>query len=129
SGWAAAAASAGWGAVGGPSLVRADRTDLVALPALGLAWWAWRRARREPIRRRSARLVRLLVVLPVAVLGVAATSAAHYPEAGQAAAVDGRLLAGRPDDHTGYQPSDGWSISDDAGATWHAPAAGDEIWL
>ena len=130
SGWAAAAASAGWTAVGGPSLVRADRTDLVALPALGLAWWAWCRARREPVRRRSARLLRLLVVLPVAVLGVAATSAAQYPEADQAAAVDGRLLAGRAGEQTGYQVSDRWwGISDDAGATWHTPAAADKTWL
>lgn len=40
-GSAAAAASAAWSVVSGPSLVRADLTDLFALPALALAGWSW----------------------------------------------------------------------------------------
>ncbi|MGX7674160.1 outer membrane protein assembly factor BamB family protein [Plantactinospora sp. DSM 117369] len=39
----AALASAVWSSVAGPSRVLADPTDLVALPALGLAWWIGRR--------------------------------------------------------------------------------------
>src|SRR5690606_26561222 len=50
-------------------------TDLLALPALGIAWYAWTRARRSPVPGRAARLVRVGVVLPLALLGVAATSA------------------------------------------------------
>jgi hypothetical protein len=52
-----------------------DPTDLLTLPALGLAWHAWRRARRRPAPGRVARLVRLAVVLPIALVGVAATEA------------------------------------------------------
>ncbi|MGH3746667.1 MAG: hypothetical protein ACRDT8_04625, partial [Micromonosporaceae bacterium] len=37
----AAAASAAWSVVAGPSQVLRDPTDLVALPALALSWWAW----------------------------------------------------------------------------------------
>ena len=33
-------ASAAWSVVNGPSVVLADPSDLMALPALGLAWWA-----------------------------------------------------------------------------------------
>src|SRR5690348_10820492 len=37
----AAAASVVWSAVAVPSLIRADPTDLLTLPALLLAWWAF----------------------------------------------------------------------------------------
>jgi hypothetical protein len=62
--------------VSGPSLVRADRADLVVLPALALAWRAFRRARRRPVAPGDARLVRVLVLVPLALLGTAATSCA-----------------------------------------------------
>ncbi|MBM0257338.1 hypothetical protein [Micromonospora sp. 4G55] len=75
SGYAAQLASGAWSALAGPSVVRADVTDLLALPALTLAWWSWTRARRRPVGRHAARLVRLVVLLPAAVLAVAATSA------------------------------------------------------
>ncbi|MEK8108073.1 hypothetical protein NKG94_29655 [Micromonospora sp. M12] len=52
SGYAAELASSAWTVVAGPSLIRADRTDLLTLPALGLAWWSWTRARRRPVRQR-----------------------------------------------------------------------------
>ncbi|HZM80553.1 MAG TPA: hypothetical protein VFC19_32855 [Candidatus Limnocylindrales bacterium] len=42
----AALVSEGLSAVAGPSLLRADGTDLLALPALGLAWLAFARAHR-----------------------------------------------------------------------------------
>lgn len=66
-------------ALAGPSRVLADPTDLLALPALGLAWWTWRRVatRPAPARRRlplTARPLLPLLVLPVAVVATAATS-------------------------------------------------------
>lgn len=70
----AAAASAVCSAVAVPSLIRADATDLLTLPGLALAWWVWTRARRRPVARRLVRLARTVVVLPAAVLAVAATS-------------------------------------------------------
>jgi hypothetical protein len=76
-GWA----SAGWSLVNGPSVVGADRTDLLALPALGLAWVVWRVVRRRPAPGRWLRLLAVLVVLPGAGLAMAATSAPVYPHA------------------------------------------------
>ncbi|MGK5672815.1 hypothetical protein ACSNOB_08230 [Micromonospora sp. URMC 106] len=127
SGYAAAGASALWSAVSGPSLVRADRTDLLALPALALAGWTWSRSRREPVRRRSARLVRLLVLLPAATLAVAATSAVHYPDAVRAAVLDARLAAGIGHSYAdrAFDSAPSWRVSDDAGATWRDPTRGE----
>ncbi|WP_433537035.1 hypothetical protein ACQPZK_04245 [Micromonospora sp. CA-249363] len=122
SGYAAELASSAWTVLAGPSLVRADRTDLFTLPALGLAWWSWTRSRRRPVRHRTARLVRLLVVLPPAVLAVAATSAVRYPYALGVTTFDGApaIRSG-----TGIErdwpegPADGWwSVSDDGATTW-----------
>ncbi|MCM0676071.1 hypothetical protein NCC78_15425 [Micromonospora phytophila] len=124
SGYAAAGASALWTAVSGPSLVRADRTDLIALPALALAGWCWSRARRDPVRHRSARLVRLLVLLPAATVAVAATSPVPYPDGAGAAVLDGRLVAGIGHSGDSYaSDAYGWRVSDDAGATWRDPTA------
>ncbi|MEH0970827.1 hypothetical protein V6U77_06770 [Micromonospora sp. CPCC 205546] len=127
SGYAAAAASAVWSAVSGPSLVRADPTDLFTLPALGLAAWTWSRARREPVRWRSARLVRLLVLLPAATLAVAATSVVHHPDAVRAAVLDERLAAGIGHGYADevFDESPVWRVSDDAGATWRDPTRGE----
>ncbi|GLW68342.1 hypothetical protein Kpho02_06410 [Kitasatospora phosalacinea] len=71
-------ASHGWSLLTGvPSRTVADRTDLLALPVLAVAWWLWRRsARPRPLRRALA-----LVAVPLAVLATAATSAATVPEA------------------------------------------------
>lgn len=74
---AAAVASAAWSVVAGPSLVLADLTDLLALPALGGAWLAWTRARHRPAPGRVARAVRVAVVAPVALAGVVATAKAE----------------------------------------------------
>ncbi|WP_182908013.1 hypothetical protein [Microbispora sp. H13382] len=57
--------------------VVADPSDLLALPALGLAWLVRLRAVATVARvRRALRRARLLVALPAAVLAVTATSAA-----------------------------------------------------
>ncbi|MGW6441533.1 hypothetical protein [Lentzea sp. NPDC055074] len=76
SGTGAEVASAAWSVVNGPSVVLADPTDLVALPALGLAWWAWRQAAAAPpLPDGPVHQVRVLLAMPLAVLAVAATSA------------------------------------------------------
>ncbi|MFG1887320.1 hypothetical protein ACGFIR_05540 [Micromonospora sp. NPDC049051] len=127
SGYAAAGASALWSTVSGPSLVRADPTDLFALPALVLAGWTWSRARRAPVRRRTARLVRLLVLLPAATLAVAATSAVHYPDAVRAAVLDGQLAAGigYGYDTRVFDDTPAWRLSGDDGLTWRDPIRGE----
>ncbi|WP_433356265.1 hypothetical protein ACQPYV_04525 [Micromonospora saelicesensis] len=130
SGYAAELASSAWTVLAGPSLVRADWTDLLTLPALGLAWWSWTRSRRRPVRQRTARLVRLLVVLPPAVLAVAATSPVYYPYAVSTAMLDGSpaISVG-----SGYSNSDWptsplggqWAVSEDGATTWR-PVTEDE---
>ncbi|MBE8516294.1 hypothetical protein ILP97_01985 [Amycolatopsis sp. H6(2020)] len=74
----AGVASAAWSVVNGPSVILADPTDLVALPALGLSWWAWRRASAAPPRALG---VRLAAAVPFTVLAITATSAPgeHVP--------------------------------------------------
>ncbi|BCJ73125.1 hypothetical protein CS0771_26690 [Catellatospora sp. IY07-71] len=108
-------ASQAWSVVNGPSLVRADRTDLLALPFLGLCWWAWRRAGRGPGAGRGiARLVRGAVLVPVALLATAATTAAPTPPETVAVVEDGRhVYLGIDDDGTLR-----WLISNDDGLTW-----------
>ncbi|MEU4790258.1 hypothetical protein AB0F95_11175 [Micromonospora tulbaghiae] len=123
SGYAAAVASDLWSVVSGPSLIRADLTDLLTLPALVLAAWVWGRARRDPVGRRAARLVRLVVLLPAALVAVAATSPIERPDAVATKVVEGRLAAGTAT--VPLSAEDGiptwWRISDDAGATWRDP--------
>lgn len=71
----AEAASAAWSVVNGPSVILADPTDLVALPALGLAWWAWRRVEAAPpLPDGPAHRVRVLLAVPFALMAIAATS-------------------------------------------------------
>ncbi|MEV4655370.1 hypothetical protein [Micromonospora sp. NPDC049301] len=123
SGYAAEVASSAWTALAGPSLIRADRTDLLALPALALAWWSWTRARERPVRYRLARLVRLLVVLPLALVAVTATSPAYFPYALGVTLLDDRpaisVGSGGSDTSWPQRPADGqWAISDDGATTW-----------
>ncbi|WP_410644836.1 hypothetical protein [Amycolatopsis sp. lyj-346] len=69
-------ASATWSVVNGPSVVLADPSDLVALPALGLSWWVWRRvAAAPPLPDGLVFRVRVIVATPFAVLAITATSA------------------------------------------------------
>ncbi|WP_206789171.1 hypothetical protein [Amycolatopsis sp. MtRt-6] len=68
----AGVASAAWSVVNGPSVILADPTDLIALPALGVSWWAWRRVTAAPPLPFRLRVV---VALPFTVLAITATSA------------------------------------------------------
>ena len=98
----AAVASAAWTAIAepvfeAPSVVRRDATDLLALPALALAWWAFTRAGRRPPSPRAVRTVRASVLLPLAALAVLATSVAD-PKVADDVVVDSGNVAVR----TGY---------------------------
>ncbi|WP_061290881.1 hypothetical protein [Herbidospora cretacea] len=61
-------ASEAWSLVWGPSVILADLTDLLALPALCAAWWAARNP--VPVGRTV-----VVLLIPPAVLAVTATSA------------------------------------------------------
>lgn len=106
-------ASAAWSVVAGPSLVRQDATDLLALPALAVAALVGRRAaagasRPEPEPARRPVPPRWLLALPLAVLATVATSAADVRSADVAKVVDGvAYVDGR----------EGWYRSTD-GLTW-----------
>ncbi|WP_214110124.1 hypothetical protein [Acrocarpospora catenulata] len=111
----AALASQAWTLVWGPSQVLADPTDLVALPALYAAWWIWNHP--DP---GAVRLARALVVIPVAVLAVAATSAAEVYQPYSAFAVEVHeeviLVAVRGGPSFARNPT-GYA-STDAGKSW-----------
>ncbi|MEW2143809.1 hypothetical protein AB0869_13455 [Micromonospora vinacea] len=131
SGYAAELASSAWTVLAGPSLVRADWTDLLTLPALGLSWWSWTRSRQRPVRRRTARLVRLLVVLPPAVLAVAATSPVYWPYAVSTALVDGQpavsIGAGGSNQDWPTGAADGeWWVGEHGGASWRLAEPAEE---
>lgn len=154
--YAAELASAGW-SLFTPSLVRADATDLLALPFLMVAWWsageagrsvatspttvaraalaqtapaptaparagrAWAAARwaavagrqwpARPIVARAGHVVRLTVLMPAALLGVAATTALQSADAERVWVADGAI----------YLEADrAWAVSRDGGRTWVA---------
>ncbi|MEV4888637.1 hypothetical protein AB0K48_04515 [Nonomuraea sp. NPDC055795] len=99
----AEAASLAWTFVAGPSHVLADPSDLLALPALGLAWWV---RKHEAPRRWLA-----VVGVPLAVLAVAATGPAGSPPAADTVRVDGGRIT-----VTGTWGSG--NVSTDGGRTW-----------
>jgi hypothetical protein len=119
----AAAASAAWTAIAGPSVVLRDPTDLLATPALAFAWAIARRtvgrqatAAAPPEtavpRLRASAVLRWGVVLPLAVLATAATTVSpDDPSATEIAVVDSVLVAGTTGEYRI------WSTSTD-GFTW-----------
>ncbi|MEO3859118.1 hypothetical protein [Acrocarpospora sp. B8E8] len=110
-------ASQAWTLAWGPSLVLADPTDLFALPALYAAWWIWNHP--DP---GAERLARAVVVIPVTVLAVSATSQSerYRPYSAYAVEVTGDkiVVAIR-----GYSSSDAYPkagyVSGDGGRTWY----------
>jgi hypothetical protein len=93
----AAATSAVWSLTGVPTLIRADVTDLVALPALGLTWWVDRRVRRSPREpwRRAVAAATGMAILPIAVMATAATSCSERMAYTSVSRVEGDF-PGRP---------------------------------
>lgn len=93
----AAATSTVWSLTGVPTLIRADVTDLVALPALGVAWWADRNVRSSPELpwRRAVATAMGMALLPVAVLATAATSCSERMSYTSVSRVEGDF-PGRP---------------------------------
>ncbi|MBF9133477.1 hypothetical protein I0C86_31635 [Plantactinospora sp. S1510] len=115
----AAAASALWSGLTGPSVILADRTDLAALPVLGVASWVWVRARRRPATRRAVRRFGVLVLLPCAVLAVAATSAPYYPDAVAVTVWRDQVVVGQANAyHPGDRQPETWWLSERDGRGW-----------
>lgn len=119
----AAAASAVW-SVGFPTTMRADPTDLLALPALTGAWWVDRHTRSRPAIdwRRTAGIAAGMAVLPIAVLATAATNCvgdegvvAVYPVSGRFTGSDLREAFVVNDS------SSGWSLLE--------PTRADSAWV
>ncbi|HEY3437513.1 MAG TPA: hypothetical protein VGK35_07480 [Actinotalea sp.] len=90
----AAVASSILTALAGHSVVLADQTDLLALPALAVAW-ATSRSRGGSSHAGGAAVhpARWMVVLPLAVVATAATSAPHGESVTQVFVIDGVLVA------------------------------------
>lgn len=97
-------ASAVWSWSGVPSRIQGDRSDLVALPALGIAWWLWTRARAT----RRAWQWAALAGVPLAVVAMVATSAIE-PWGSQLWSKGARPVLDTP--------AGRW-ISQDGGTTW-----------
>ncbi|MEY9873364.1 hypothetical protein ABH931_002846 [Streptacidiphilus sp. MAP12-33] len=115
-------ASALWSLTGLTTRLRSDPTDLVALPLLAVAWLVWRRARRRPVGAGALRRVRALLLVPLLVAGVVATSPGEFPVP-QVAADGGRIVefsvdgtSGIPALRPGTRIGGYWTT--DGGRTW-----------
>ncbi|GLY95667.1 hypothetical protein [Actinoplanes sp. NBRC 103695] len=111
--YAAELASAAWSVVHGPSLIRADPTDLLMLPFLAVAWWA-SISTTFAAAPRWLRALRMAVVLPLALVGVAATSAVQYPFATNVISTPDAIYL------YGDKSYDSPEISRDNGVTWES---------
>jgi len=124
----ASVAGAAWSLLMPHAVVVADATDLFALPALGAAWYAWRRARGRALRDRTVRLVRVCVVLPATFLALSATSPAWAPAAVDVVEVDGQIVLGVASVTDSRQPGQldhaNVSASSADGLTWSRPTYG-----
>ncbi|GAB1819999.1 hypothetical protein [Herbidospora sp. RD11066] len=105
-------ASEAWSLVWNPSVVLADPTDLLALPALWVAWWAYT----HPV---SVHRAVVFLVVPPAVLAVAATAAPveFTPYSALSAVADGEeILVHVQGGYSGYTASNAYRTID--GLTW-----------
>lgn len=105
----------------GPSVIRADWTDLLTVPALGVAGWAYLRVRDRPVSHRTVRRLGVLLVLPTAVLGVAATSQGQgSPRAVAVGVWDGAVVLGWDDYSrlTAEHPPAWWLVGRGDTPTW-----------
>ncbi|XVV16646.1 hypothetical protein ACQP2X_20425 [Actinoplanes sp. CA-131856] len=93
---------------------RTDLTDLITLPFLGVAYWAYRHSS-AGAGGRWWRAARIGVLLPVALVGVVATSAPESPSADSVESIGGVLYAGANEQP--YRTAN-WSVSRDGGHTW-----------
>ncbi|MFG1994290.1 hypothetical protein ACGFJ7_30390 [Actinoplanes sp. NPDC048988] len=116
--YAAATASGAWSLLRATEF-RSDPTDLITLPFLGVAYWAFRHCF-AAAGGRWWRAARIGVLLPVALVGVVATSAPESPSADAAESAGGVLYAGV--NESTYRAAD-WSASRDGGHTWLPSAA------
>ncbi|MGC4174714.1 hypothetical protein [Demequina sp.] len=117
----AAAASDLLSTVAGPSVVLADRSDLLTLPFLALAGWV-------AMQPRVAPRWRVIAVLPIAVLASAATSAIPPDMPVQVTNVDGSLVVGLGDS-PGQDPySMSWYTQLEDGSLWSVPYDENERW-
>ena len=76
----AAVVSGWWSLTGFPTVMRADPTDLLALPAVGVAWLVHRRvARQRPVEwRRVVATATGVALVPLGVVATAATSCEEF---------------------------------------------------
>ncbi|MFD8532449.1 hypothetical protein ACFV0L_34050 [Streptosporangium canum] len=111
----AALASQAWTLFAGPSRVLADPTDLVALPTLGLAWLVSRRCRADHAVRRA----RTLIIVPVALIAVTATSQEPPSPSALSISVDGDAITVLPDQGLPWEKA----VSRDGGRTWSVSPA------
>jgi hypothetical protein len=105
-------ASSAWSVLT-PSLIRADPTDLLVLPLLGVAWWTFARSRAARAGR-LVRAIRLAVLLPLALAGVAATSPARALNAVAVHLAGDSIYLEVRDEYYDAE----WSVSHDDGVTW-----------
>ncbi|MEV4559201.1 hypothetical protein AB0K51_19740 [Kitasatospora sp. NPDC049285] len=104
-----------WSLSGVPSRIKGDRSDLLALPVLAVAWWLWRRAHRSWHSRHPWHVRRALAVLtvPLAVAAVVATSA-PLQSPPLLTSRDGRPMLRTFDGNF----HSNWWTTDDGGLTW-----------
>lgn len=97
-----------WSLFGTPTMIRADASDLLALPAMYAAWWIHRSASRAVGSgwRRTVAVAVGMAVLPVGVLATAATSCDGDDGLSPINAVEGRF--------TGTGSRQAFVVSDDA---------------